>query len=162
MLRDRQLLCTAAIGCDIPKSSREVPSGTYLRTTFLLRYCTKPYNGDCSPYRSTAPLTSTRPPTPFPKRSTSARPAYLRRNLYCLTLATGKGLEERKTHHPPPSSRAEAYASLTSPASKPSSDMLLPHETSRSQADLCFLGGRRPARVAADLVTIKSRGRDCG
>lgn len=60
---------------------REQPSGRYLIKTFLLRYLKKPYRGLVSSYSATLFRTSTIPPDPRCRSSTSSRLAYLRRNL---------------------------------------------------------------------------------
>lgn len=65
----------------IPCNRRDMPSGKYFRTTFLLRYCKKPYRGDFSWYPSTAARTSDTPPVPRLSNVTSSRDAYFRSNL---------------------------------------------------------------------------------
>jgi hypothetical protein len=71
----------AAVSKHEPCRSLDVPSGTYLRMTFLRLYCTRPYNGDFSSYCSTASLASLTPAVPRPSSSTVSRVAYLSRNL---------------------------------------------------------------------------------
>lgn len=68
-------------GASLPCSSLDVPSGTYLSMTFLLRYWTKPYTGDFSSYCSIAILTSTTPPVPLCRRLTVFLVTYFNRNL---------------------------------------------------------------------------------
>lgn len=65
----------------IPCNRRDMPSGKYFKTTFLLRYCKKPYRGDFSSYPSTAARTSGTPPVPRLSNVTSSRDAYFRSNL---------------------------------------------------------------------------------
>lgn len=65
-----------------PCTSLEHSSGRYLMITFLLRYRRKPYRGAVSSYCAMALRTSTIPPFPLPRSSTSSRLAYLSRNLF--------------------------------------------------------------------------------
>jgi hypothetical protein len=65
----------------IPCSNREVPSGTYLTSTFRRRYSMKPYSGDLSSYWATAARASPAPPVPRVSTSTASLDAYLSRNL---------------------------------------------------------------------------------
>lgn len=107
--------------CYEPCRSLEVPSGTYLRITFLRRYCTRPYRGDFSSYDSTATLASLTLPVPLPRSWTVSRLAYLSRNLPRRNgqrsgpYARGSDV----TYHPPASVRAAWYASTTAASSNP-------------------------------------------
>ena len=75
-----------------PCSSRDVPSGTYFRMIFFLRYWTSPYTGDFSSYCATACLASLTPPLPLSNSSRVSRVAYLRSNL---------SLSDQQLHHDP-------------------------------------------------------------
>jgi hypothetical protein len=116
------------MNANVPCSRREVPPGTYLRTTFLRRYWTRPYKGDFSSYCCITLLTSCTPPVPFFNSSTVSRLAYLSRNLATRQhLAPPLDRPHDATYHPPGSASAAWCASATATPSSPFKDIAQRH-----------------------------------